>query len=116
MNPQVVIDRVYAFFASKQSLMRDIRQVREDMPNTTLCSTKSISREIRTKKMMRPNDMKCCDNCKAFSPTEYLVGKQKIEFVGYCRMEPVRQLVHVHHYCFQWENNYEEKEKDTEKN
>lgn len=31
MNLQQMIDRVYAFFASKQSLVRDIRQVKEDM-------------------------------------------------------------------------------------
>lgn len=63
--------------------------------------------------MISPKDMKCCDNCTAFSPTEYLIGKHKVKHLGYCNMEPVRQLVHVHHHCFQWENNYEEREEDT---
>jgi hypothetical protein len=72
-----------------------------------------IHRNRGVKKMMRPNDMKCCDNCKAFSPTEYSIGEQKIKFLGYCSMMPERQLVHVHHYCFQWENNYEKRKEDT---
>lgn len=33
MNLQIGIDRLCAFFASKQSLMRDIRRVRKDMMN-----------------------------------------------------------------------------------
>ena len=57
--------------------------------------------------MIRPKEMKCCQNCRGFAPTEYQIGDTKIPHLGYCNMMPERRLVHMHHYCRQWENNYE---------